>query len=317
MLDREYRKILVKDFKLPIDLFDDDYWHYYTQESTQNLAYGDIQAKEHLLQEVIKGEHFTNAEEFYAYSAKLRETIIKHISSKSEYAEWNNQILPSQKFVEKKQLYQQANNGKLFVSVDLIKANFNTLKHCNPALVDNKETYAEFIQQFTPYVYFVESKQLRQVIFGNLNPSRQQYFQKAIMLQLYADLQDKMREYVKDLSASSSDELVLELKPNINVENCISAFEQWKSSHPLSHMIKTTYFKLIAKQFADNSTKRKEFYIKEDIQTKVLELKSVPGCFYPVIYKLIHKHKIYPIDRMFYYMDCICSFENTIMLIEP
>lgn len=317
-LGQEYRRYLVKDFKLPIEFFDDFHWDYAKKQGYCNdSSSGTMTHLEGLMQEVIDGEKLSNSEGFYAYSASVRDVIIKHISSKPEYDALNNMKLPAYEHTEKKQLYQANNNNQVFVSLDLIKANFNCLKHYDSALVDNL-TYNKFIKQFTPYDYFVESKQLRQVIFGNLNPKRQQYLQKMIMSQLITKVRenDSLANVIMEISASSSDEVVFKLMPNVDVNAVVVEIKTMLSQTEFEDMIKVSCFILRVKHFKADSSKVHEFYLKEDYFTQQVEIKSVSGCYYPQVYKLVHDLPIFKPEMEFFYMESKCMFQNELELID-
>lgn len=61
------------------------------------------------------------------------------------------------------------------------KANFTALRHYNKDIVGGKDTYEDFLGMFTDENYFKESKYIRQVIFGNVNPKRQITYEKFLM----------------------------------------------------------------------------------------------------------------------------------------
>jgi hypothetical protein len=74
-------------------------------------------------------------------------------------------------------------------------------------MVDKWDAYEDFIGQFTEYAYFINSKYLRQVIFGNLNPKRQQALQRMVI----GELTDALPE--EDIVAWTSDEVVVYDRP--------------------------------------------------------------------------------------------------------
>ena len=102
------------------------------------------------------------------------------------------------------------------MSIDLTKANFQVFKNFDADIIDYKETYQEFFRQFTPYEYFVQSKYIRQVVFGNLNPGRQQTYEYF--------LTNKILKHIKEIFPKekirmfSADEIVIELDEVLNTE---------------------------------------------------------------------------------------------------
>lgn len=313
MLEKEYRKHLVKDFKLPFDLLSDEYWAYYSDVFTDI----NIKGKEKLIQDVVDDKHFTCANEFYSYSATLREQIITHIQSKAEYQLLTNTEISSKGFQEKKQLYQQDNKEKIFISLDLVKANFNCMKHFNGAIVDHLN-YAEFIKQFTKFEYFVESKQLRQVIFGNLNPKKQQTLQRNMMVQVLNLIKNsKLYPYFDDVSATSSDELVLKVR-DLSFFRSINALTQQLqellNELSFSEMIKMSTFTLDVLTAKADTSRELEFYVKKDCYSDKIDIKGVPAWYFPQVWKFLHNKPLHAYDLDFFFQENICTFKHALTL---
>jgi hypothetical protein len=81
-------------------------------------------------------------------------------------------------------IYRPEWNGAYMISLDMISANFSSLKYYNPALVRNCTSWNEFLSQFTSIKYFHESKFFRQLVFGSLNTKKQQIITKYIIQQV-------------------------------------------------------------------------------------------------------------------------------------
>ena len=73
------------------------------------------------------------------------------------------------------------------------------------------ENYKELVSKFTEIKPFIESKQIRQVIFGHLNPKRQQTIQK-YMMNLVVEILDKNGFDKCRFLSASSDEVILSFK---------------------------------------------------------------------------------------------------------
>ena len=72
-----------------------------------------------------------------------------------------------------KDIFKTSNNGKLFISIDMRKANFSALKFYNRSIFDNADTWEKFIERYTEDKHIVNSKYIRQVILGICIPKRQ------------------------------------------------------------------------------------------------------------------------------------------------
>lgn len=103
----------------------------------------------------------------------------------------------------------EENVPKRMVSVDLIKANYQSLKKLGSKFVLDTENYNEFIQRFTREEALIKSRMLRQLIFGLLKPD----VQGSIQRQMIYDIIDCVKEK-KDFPILhlTNDEVVFEIK---------------------------------------------------------------------------------------------------------
>lgn len=104
--------------------------------------------------------------------------------------------------------------GKLYMSIDLIKANFQALNTFSPDIFDGATTYEQWISSFAKNKHTQASKYVRQVIFGQCNPSRQISMEKTIMFKVSAHITSNYSDKFKLVSANS-DELIYEVDPGL------------------------------------------------------------------------------------------------------
>lgn len=82
----------------------------------------------------------------------------------------------------------QYDESKKYISIDINKANWVALKKYDPDFENSLgNSYEEFIDKFDVPEIFNHSKQLRQYIFGNINPKRQGKVQRDIIQKLLDD----------------------------------------------------------------------------------------------------------------------------------
>lgn len=114
-------------------------------------------------------------EQFISFVYDKRDEIITALSSTDAFQAFNTSKqtnnIPSL-HPRHNSVYIPDNDGKWFLSVDLSCANFNALRYTDENIVLKAKTYKELIEKFTDIPYISDSKYLRQVIFGKLNPSR-------------------------------------------------------------------------------------------------------------------------------------------------
>jgi hypothetical protein len=200
-----------KDLQLPIKIFQEPYF-------TERLKLYDkhfhcMDKYEEFLKML---EDFEDEQAYFMAYNSLKETVIQHLSANEDFDYFSKKEDMSK--YDKKHLgfpktniYKESFIGKHFVSFDLCKGNFTALYHYSPNIFEGKDTYEEFIGQFTTNKHFIESKYIRQVIFGALNPKRQVKYEEYLM--------DKvMSELLKVFSPEkivyfSTDEIVVEIDP--------------------------------------------------------------------------------------------------------
>lgn len=206
-LTNHLKRRFVKDYKLPIQIVQEPYFSYFLflfQPIT-----GSMTAFERFNSTL---EHFDDEEQFFQHASMFSSQIVEHVKNKQAYDNFSHFDMNAYKPVHsigKQNLYNQNNAGQTFVSIDLKKANFQALRFYDQKLVDNNDSYESFVKNIVDtHDYFVESKQIRQVIFGNLNPKRQQTIQK-YMISLIVDALIQNGYQEEDFFSTSSDEIVV------------------------------------------------------------------------------------------------------------
>ena len=132
------------------------------------------------LLEMIKNRFDSNPNKFLEKYYQIRDKIITDILDKKEYKFFSEEMNMNDfaldrdsRNISSNNIYNRENLGKVFLSIDLKKANFQVLKHISSAMVNNCSTYEDFIGCYTDLDYIKNSKYTRQVVFGKLNPRRQ------------------------------------------------------------------------------------------------------------------------------------------------
>lgn len=301
------RKRFVKDAGLPIQVMQSPHFEYFL--SLYDPLFGCISKYEDFLTEVelIGGE-----DAYFKYVHRLIGTIVNHISEKSSYQSFNdgknqlNQYHTNFK-ISKENIYNPDNNGKRFISVDLKKANFNALRYHDPSIFDNLDTYEEWISQFTSYKTIKSSKHVRQVIFGNLNPTRQIKVQKYLISEiielLVAYFEDKglsKEESIAKMKSASSDEIVIEVTQQDDAKAITNYLEEQMKCKQIT--IKIAQFTL--ENLADLGV---DGYVKEDTNGEI-EFKTIPDMMMAEAFKVYHGEEIKEEDLIFYHEGRLAKF---------
>jgi hypothetical protein len=290
------KKRFCKDFNIPIDLFQEPYF-------SERLKLFDKQFNTLELWDLYINETsvFKTDEEYFAYYNKFKDTVINHIQNKLEYKDFiicNMDIFKIPKYeIGGKSVFNENNIGKTLVSIDLTEANFNALRYFNELLVDNTNTYKEFISQFTNLEHFKKSKYIRQVIYGNCNPKRQTTIEHFMM----NFIMEELLKYI-NISAIKSfmcDEIVFEWNEKIEEVNIIlqklykiAIKYDFKIHHEIYELRKISNSDIYVKYLNDNS----------------VDFKCVNPLFYPILIRQYQHDKIQGNDLIFYHEGYLSKF---------
>lgn len=315
LLLKQLRTRFVSDYNLPIQVLQSPYF-----EDRLELLERDYNAKTlyENLWELIDSKFDCNASKFLESYHQVRDTIITSVLNSEAYKDF----ISNDKFMRKinpicanKNLYTNEQDNGLFVSYDMKKANFQTLRYANPAIVYDTNTYEDFIGVFTDLDYIKNSKYTRQVIFGKLNPKRTMTLEKWITNEFCGSLFSLLVHTKLEYFSLNADEIILKFNGSeeefkkLEIDP-IKIFEgvEYKGSKFKLH---SRHFKLAA------SSSILTVYEKEDyLNTHRRILKGVPATYYPQVYKLLNGMEINDSDLVFYYEHELAKFMYPLELIK-
>ena len=321
MEDIELKKLrtrFVSDLNLPIQVVQNPYFE--DRLALCEKDYGAATAYDELW-DVIIDRFGGNPTKFLEYYHQVRDDIITKVTNSEAYKEF----ISDNKFVKNftpicgnRNLYTNEQDGCMFISYDMKKANFQTLKYANPAIVYDTDTYEKFIGKFTDLDYIKNSKYTRQVIFGKMNPKRTMNLEKWITNEFAKELSNDVAMKDYELFSLNADEIIFKFKgteeefDKVDIEPTICHFGG-------SVEFKGSKFKLHARQFKlATSTSILTVYEKEDyLNGHKRVLKGVPATYFPQVYKLLNGMEINAhSDLIFYYEHELCKFLNPLELIK-
>lgn len=305
-LSHSIRNRFVKDYGLPIQIVQDPFFEYYIDELDDHF---DTKQKFQMLLDVF--ETLGGEEQFFAESNRVKDSIIKAVQATKTYAELQKNTLDNYnvgKGVKQQDIYTMNNVGKTFISIDLKQANFNVFKMFAPELVLNFDTYEDLVGSITEFDYFKKSKYLRQVIFGNLLPKRQQKLQKWVISRIINVLHDHVGIPMEDFVTSSSDEVVFVIDP----KDAISLVK--KIEEKLSETVMTCEYSNWVKidAFTLVSVGERKFFVKESCIGDGVDFKSIQSYFFMQVYKKYINEPINTMDKKFYFDGMIATFDKGI-----
>lgn len=239
---------------------------------------------------------FDTIEEMYKYEELLQEKILEQIKNNPFYDSFihenfeikNGKINEIKYLFIQQNLYNENNDGKLFLSIDLSKANFAALNHYSNKIFgfDKKyNTWEDFIKMFTDYKFLQDSKRLRQIIMGKLNSKRIEQYETYMMACLIFPfiretfpafnenclISLKGDELIFDLSHMSKDMIISYIDILKTIEDMVKVF--------LDISVKCNIFKLVNIHGVKSGFLKIKYYNNYSS----IEIKGVNHLLYPFI----------------------------------
>jgi hypothetical protein len=247
-------------------------------------------------------------EDYYNVRDKIITTVIESEAfQKFNTMDMNVFTIKKKPNITSNNIYKQSNIGKFFISVDLKKANFQTLRNIDKDIVFGADTYEDFIGKFTDLDYIKESKYSRQVIWGKCNPKRHITAEKYFITQIYKKIIEQF-PYLSDKCVSlSNDEMIF------NVEflfyndklTCFTLREHIeKIAKEIGFEVHVEFFHLRGYNllFKESRSVRKTFFMKDYFCTNgKFKLIGVPLQYHSICYKLYKGQDLSEIDYHFDY----------------
>lgn len=281
----------IKDFNLPIPLESKDLLPYYIDlyDSVFNTRY-----KLEIFKEMIKD--FESEEDFYNYRNGVVHEVLEFIENQDSYKEFNQRELGldysittgRDKTIRNSSIYSLSNVGKYFLSIDLKSANFVVLKSIDKNLVKGKDTWEEFMSEFTEYEYLKKSKHLRQSLLGKLNSKRIMKYAKYLLeSKVIKPLLDRKQIKLEQIVSHNYDEFIIELEEQSNIDKILKDNEIIDSSD-----LNIRKFKLL-------QISNKYLYFVKVEDSGRIEFKGVDKRVFPQVFKYYFNLPIENKDLLF------------------
>ena len=305
---KELTKRFINDNNLPIPLVDDAnmleyYLNMYRHQYNSKDLYFQM-CKE--IEENFDGD----PNKFLVNYYQVRDDMINDILDNPYYKDFINadmkqyEICDELKSIQKGNVYNTENVGKYFLSIDLSKANFQALKYFNKTIVRNSETYADYVRSYTDSPYMLNSKYMRQVIFGKCNASRQITIEKYLMSVFYKGFIKSNCKSFMELVRSNNDELVFQIKDfptALSIAEINNVINDTIIKTGINVSSKIYKLKAICLHSEKTNHDRPWSYVLKNISNGHYELKEVPLAFHALTYKLYEHGCVIKQDYYFKY----------------
>lgn len=301
MLSRKLMERFTKDYKIPIKVYDEiDFMHriklydpfYHTIEKW-NQFYNIVTA-------------YPNEEEYLAEFNRVKDEAIDFIKESEGYIAFTNLDMNvfavKNKNLPGKDIFHPSNIGRTFISIDMKKANFNSLRYYDSGIFDEKDTWEDFIRNFTDNECIINSKHTREVILGNCACKRHITFEKHLMDNLLTEMLNAISEENINVSIDqivffSNDEIIFDITGMFSddVKKLRDMIERIVDASPLPFRIEKFYLRGIRR----NDTTIIG-YIRE-LESGEMDFKCLSAMNVPFVIKTLLNKPIDENDRIFEY----------------
>lgn len=238
----------VKDTGLPIKVFTSPYF-----ESRLNLFESQFGAKTKFAEFThMLSEKFESEAEFFNEQDRVKQAALDYLNSNEAMMRFSreedmNRFAIHNTGYPNSGVFKDCYVGKYLLSIDMRKANFTALRHYNPSIFDGVETYEDFIGKFTDSDYIKQSKYIRQVIFGQINPKRQQTYERYLMDNVLTSLFSRTHVERNKVLYFGSDEIVIDISEFVH---------DGRLDNKFSEMVK----RVVDKAYSEGINVRAEYY---------------------------------------------------------
>lgn len=292
------KRRFVKDFMLPISVCDSPYFEYFLSLYQDVFA---TKTKYEMFVDLVN--RLGGEEQFFQYSSKIQQEAIekmKTMDSYKNFIEDTSDLFSGYKWtfnkIPKGQVYKSDSDGKRFFSIDIEKGNYSALRYYSMNIAKENDAYNnlilgshsfdEFISNFTDEEYFKQAKKFRQVIFGNINPKRQQTIQKFIINNILNFVVYNKIFDINQLKDYTSDEIIFE--GDISEEN------MQKLKQFTDYMNVNMHFE----KFTIKRLPPQNIYVKK-MDNGNVEFKCVENSIMPQVYKKYFNYELLENDLVF------------------
>ena len=187
--------------------------------------------------------------EYFKMYKDIKNRVIEYIQNTSTFQEMQKvtkdayDVKLAVEKLPRSDIYKDCNIGDDFISIDMIKGNFNSYVTLS-RIIDEADkfnngsyNYNNFISQFTDEGYLINSRDFRQQIFGKCAPSETSIFERYITRRFLAKLLDMEYINISDIVTVHDDEIVLRVTDTVKKNLEVIKAEVRASESPLSYQM--------------------------------------------------------------------------------
>ena len=294
-----------KDCNIPLKIYEEPYFT--DRLELYDLFYQSVH-KWNVFKSELKKYHCE--QDYFEEYNRVKDNAINDIKNTDAYQRFNQEDMNqySIKYVglPSKDIFKPSNNGKLFISIDMKKANFSALRYYDKNIFRGVKTWEQFIGSYTNNHHIISSKYIRQVILGNCNPKRHITYEKFLMDQVLDCLIRDVGFFVNEVVFFSNDEIVIDME---NYADCI------KNRDIIQKILEEHFeFPLKTELFYLHKVNGTQGYCKEIVENLVdrsFQFKCLDGYMLPFVMRYMLNEDVTENDKVFIHEGKLAKFIET------
>lgn len=293
-----------KDCNVPIRLFQEPYFS--DRIELFDKFYGTVEKWNRFVKAL---QEYKCEQDYFEEYNRVKEAAMMSIKESEAFQRFNSEDMNRFAVIHKKlpsqDIFKSTHDGKIFLSIDMCKANFSSLYSYDKEMFDGADTWEEFIDRFTNNEHIIGSKYIRQVILGNCNPKRHITYEKYLMDQVLTlflhDIVDEDR-----IVFFSNDEIIYDMSKTNDlqalglVRNCIDE----TLADQANIRFRVELFSLHKISGTDGYYKK----IYRDNGMYDIEFKCLDNYIMPFVLRCFLGGEVTESDRMFYHEGLLAKF---------
>lgn len=299
------RQRFCKDCDIPINIFDEPYFS--DRLGLFDFLYNSVSKWDLFKSELTK---YDSAIDYFTDYSRIKDEAIETVRNTEGFQLFSaygvNDFSIKNKGLPSGRIYNPENNGRIYLSIDMKKANFSALYAYRSDIFGGAHTWEEFISRFTDNKHIINSKYIRQVIMGNLNSKRQTAYEKILMDKLLTDILHAGVIAKKYVAAFLADEIIFDVTDLENRHEVIA--DIYKIVSQVSYM-KTEVFSLHKIYGYGVDGYIKNVFSMSDANRSI-KVKCVDWDMMAFVARYLLKEPVTDFDKMFYYNGLLAKFEQ-------
>ena len=297
-----------KDCNIPIKIFEEPYFL-----DRLKLYHEQFDALNKWMKFLFELEKYKSEQEYFEEYKRVKEAAMESIKNSDGYHKFlemdMSRLIFNFDHITAKDIFHPDNDGRIFLSIDMKQANYSALNNFSADIFGYKDSWEDFLRQFTNNEHIINSKYIRQVILGNCDPRRQVTLEKYLMDEVLSSVLNisagKLLE--QDVVSFSNDEIVIDITDKhlffalyVRIAKyCFYAFTQAADKVPLH----VECFKL-------RKIKGIDGYIKESVSYEKVKIKGVDSNYLPLVIRKLKNERITDEDLVFVHNGYLAKLIN-------